>query len=90
MNRETLLTHFESHPDKSWPLKELLSALRVHENKEKTVRRLLKGLVREGRLDREHGKSFRLSRAGWTVEGVARHSEVRGLEAGREVPHQVI
>jgi len=72
MDRERLLSHFEAHPDRAWPLEEILEALGVGEAKEKTVRRLLKGLVHEAKIEREPGRNYRLARAGQRAQGTVR------------------
>lgn len=80
MDKETLLQVIERDPGRSWPIKELMSSAGLHDGKEKVVRRLLKGLVTDGVIEREPGRRYRLSRIGRTVEGVVRLDE-RGRTA---------
>src|SRR5688572_22011018 len=75
MDRSLVLGVLEREPTRAWPLKELLSALGLHDGREKSVRRVLKALVAEGLVDRDAGRRFRMSRAGQTIEGVVQRSE---------------
>jgi ribonuclease R len=78
--KETLLEVLSRKPVRSWPIKELMGAAGLHEGKEKTVRRTLKTLVGEGKVEREVGKRYRLSRFGQTLEGTVRANPRGRLE----------
>ncbi len=69
MDEERLLALFREEPDRSFALPELMAKAKLPEKREKELKRVLKGLTRDGALDREPGRRFRLSRAGRTLEG---------------------
>ena len=66
---ERLLEILREAPDRAFDLPELMERAHLHPRKEKEVKKLLKGLVRDGTLEREPGRRYRVSRAGRTLEG---------------------
>jgi ribonuclease R len=73
IDRERLLSHFERHPDRTWELEELLTELKIPEDQEKSLRRLLKTLVHEGALERGHGRQYRQPRQARRATGTIRY-----------------
>lgn len=70
VDAERLLEVLRKAPDRAFELSELLSRAKITAKKEKEAKRALKGLVREGVIEREPGRRYRWSRAGQTVEGM--------------------
>jgi ribonuclease R len=66
---ERLLAVLRKKPDQALSLTQLLNDAGVPERKEKDAKRTLKGLVRDGVVERERGRRYRLSRAGEPIEG---------------------
>lgn len=69
MDAERLLNILREAHDRSFDLGELMRRAGIPAKKEKEAKRLLKGLVRDGTLEREPGRRYRISRAGTTLEG---------------------
>ncbi|MBX2812793.1 MAG: ribonuclease R [Myxococcales bacterium] len=66
---DRLLSILRGFPDRSYGLSELMAHAKLPPKREKEVKKVLKGLVREGILEREPGRRYRLSRAGSVAEG---------------------
>lgn len=69
MDAERLLEILREAPDRAFELRELMSRAKVAAKHEKAAKKILKGLVRDGTLERDPGRRYRISRAGATVEG---------------------
>lgn len=69
MDAERFLEILREAPDRAVGLAELMARAKVPAKREKEAKRVLKGLVRDGVLEREPGRRYRLSRAGQIVEG---------------------
>lgn len=69
VDTERLVEVLRRRPDRALSLTQLLDEAGVPARKEKEAKRALKGLVRQGVLERERGRRYRLSRAGAPIEG---------------------
>lgn len=69
MEEERLLRVLREAPHTAHPFFELLKRADIPTKKAKEAKRILKGLVHQGIIERDHGRSYRLSRAGKRVEG---------------------
>src|SRR5689334_25198740 len=69
MDEDSVLAHLRASPDRLHTLPEIAKRLNVPPEKTKSLRRILKGLVKRGDLERERGRAFRISRAGQETEG---------------------
>ncbi len=67
---ENLIAVLRSAPSRSFSLRELLDRATIPEKQHKEAKRVLKGLIRKGDVERQPGKLYRLSRADSVVEGV--------------------
>ncbi len=69
MDSERVLDVLRKHPDRALALAQLMDEARIPMRKEKELKRALKNLVRQGLLERDRGRRYRISRAGKAVEG---------------------
>lgn len=69
MDSERLLAVLRGEPERSFALDELMALAKVSQKKEKDAKRILKGLVRDGAVEREPGRRYRMSRAGQGFTG---------------------
>src|SRR5688572_11673839 len=70
MDEERLLRILRESPQSATPFFELLKRADIPTKKAKEAKRVLKSLVHRGIIEREHGRAYRLSRAGRRIEGV--------------------
>jgi ribonuclease R len=66
---EVVLEVLRKHTGQAVPIARLMRDARIPARKEKELKRLLKGLVSRGVIERERGRKYRLSRAGQIIEG---------------------
>lgn len=66
---EELLRVLREAPKTALPFFELLKRAGVPTKRGKEAKRILKGLVHRGVIERDHGRSYRMSRAGHRIEG---------------------
>ncbi|MCK6548691.1 ribonuclease R, partial [Myxococcota bacterium] len=78
MDEAAILDFLRADPSRGWTLPEIIAKAGIEPEKMKGVRRVLKGLVKRGVLERERGRTYRISRAGQQVQGQVAWDERRG------------
>lgn len=67
---DNLIAVLRAAPSRSFSLRELLDRAKIPLKQHKEAKRVLKGLIRKGDIERQPGKLYRLSRVDAVVEGV--------------------
>lgn len=78
MDETAILEFLRADPKRGWTMPEIANRLGVPEERSKSLRRVLKGLLKRGDIERDRGRSFRISRVGQSVEGRVNFDE-RGV-----------